>query len=288
MRPNSTVTAPELDAGRRITRVVVPSVNGMLHDRTTTLGASIAEAWSSELELVHVTSSIASVDAELAHLAEQVETAHPDLEVRATHLYGDDPASAIADHIGPGALVLMATEHIDAWRIKDSVAERLLDRVGGPVLLLGPNVTMAGVRERGIDGEIVVGVDGSAAAETGISPALALAKAVGRRLWLARVVSDPEPGDPPHPEVAKQLQALADSCNDEIATRWEVVQSNDPVHALEAFADRRDAAVVVISRRRRSSPERPSMASTAAGLVATAARPVLVLHASDVPAVEAG
>ncbi len=288
MQPHSTAAAPALDAGRPITRIVLPSIDGMLHDRTTTLGVRLAEAWGTDLELVHVTSSIASVDPVLDHLAEQAQSVHPDIDVQATHLYGDDPAAAVADHVGSGALVIMATEHIDAWRIKDSVAERLLDRIGVPVLLIGPNVTVARIRERGLDGEVVLGVDGSAAAEAGIAPALALAKAVGHRLWLARIVPDPQPGDPFHPEISSRLQALAEEGSHEIATRWEVIQHNDPVDALETLARRRDAAVLVVSRRRRTNSDRPSMASTAAGLVAMAARPVLVVSAPKIPAVEAG
>lgn len=288
MQPHSTKAAPALDAGRPITRIVMPSIDGMLHDRTTTLGVRLAEAWGAEVELVHVTSSIASVDPVLDHLAEQVRSVHPGLDVHATHLYGDDPASAVADHVGAGALVIMATEHIDAWRVKDSVAEKLLDRIGGPVVLIGPNVSISRIREIGLDGEVVLGVDGSAAAEAGVEPALALAKAVGHRLWLARVVPDPEPGDPLHPEISTRLQNLAEEGSHEIATRWEVIQHNDPVDALETLAERRNAAVLVVSRRRRSNSDRPSMASTAAGLVATSARPVLILSAPKVPAVEAG
>ncbi len=288
MQPHSTTTAPALDGDRPITRIVLPSVSGMPYDRTTMLGVRVAESWGCDVELVHVTSSIASVDPMLDHHADQVATTHPELEVHATHLYGDDPATAIADHVGPGALVVMSTDHMDAWRVKDSVAERMLDRIGGPVLLLGPNVTAARMRTGGIDGEVVLGVDGSAAAEAGVAPALALAKALGHRLWLVRVVPDPKPGDPAHPEIAARLQSLAEAGSDEVATRWEVIQHNDPAGALDAFATRRDAAVVVISRRRRSDDARPSMASTAAGLVARAACPVLVLSAPEVPAVEAG
>lgn len=288
MQPHSTTAAPALDAGRPITRIVMPSIDGMLHDRTTTLGVRLAEAWGCDVELVHVTPSIASVDPVLDHLAEQAQSVHPDLTVQATHLYGDDPAATVADHVGSGALVVMATEHIDAWRVKDSVAEKLLDRIGGPVLLIGPNVSISRIREVGLHGEVVLGVDGSAAAEAGVAPALALAKAVRHRLWLARVVPAPEPGDPFHPEIASRLQTLAEEGSHEIATRWEVLQDNDPVDALEALAERRDAAVLVVSRRRRTSSDRPSMASTSAGLVATSARPVLVLSAPEVPAVEAG
>lgn len=288
MQPHSTSAAPALDDGRPITRIVLPSIAGMLHDRTTTLGVRLAEAWGTDVELVHVSSSIASADPELHHLAEQAKSVHPDLDVHATHLYGDDPAAAIADHVGAGALVVMSTEHIDAWRIKDSVAERLLDRIGGPVLLIGPGVTITRIREQGLDGEVVLGVDGSAAAEAGIAPALALAKAVGHRLWLARVVPEPKPGDPFHPEISSRLQTLAEEGSHEIATRWEVIQHNDPVDALETLAERRDAAVLVVSRRRRTNSDRQSMASTTAGLVATAARPVLVVSAPKIPAVEAG
>ncbi len=288
MQPHSTKATPALVGERPVTRIVLPTVNGMPHDRTTTLGVRLAEAWGAEIEFVHVTSSIASVDPMLDHLAEQIGSTHPGIEVHATHLYGDDPAVAVSGHVGAGALVVMSTEHIDAWRMKNSVAERLLDRIGVPVILIGPNVSVTRIRERGLNGEIVLAVDGSAAAEAGVAPALELAKTVGHRLWLVRVVPDPKPGDPTHPEIAGRLQTLAEAGSAEIATRWEVIQDNDPVDALETLAARRDAAVVVVSRRRRTDAARPSMASITAGLTSTAARPILVLSAPEIPAVEAG
>ena len=288
MRPNPTATAPALDDGRPIRRLVIPSVEGSLHDHTTLLGVLLGEAWGVPVELVHVTPSIASDDPELEDLARQLQSHHPDLEVGATHLYGDDPAVAIADHVTAGSLVVMSTDHIDAWRIKGSVAEALLDRVGAPVLLLGPHVTLEHLRTTGLNGEVVVGVDGSAAAEAGVGPAVALATSIGQRLWLVQVMSEDEPSERFHPEVGRRLQELAEGSDDETTTRWEVILDNDPVDALHAFATRREASFLVVTRRARTSTDRRSMASIAAGVAAVATRPVLVLTAPEVPAVGDG
>ncbi len=280
--------APTLDGNRPVTRLVLPTVDGALHDHSTLLGALLAERWGVPIDLVHVTSSIASADESLAHLAELLHDHHPAVEIRPVHLYGDDPAVAIAGHVGPGDLVIMATENIDAWRVKGSTAEALLDRVGGPVLLIGPNVTLQHLRERGIEGEVIVGVDGSAAAEAGVPTALAFAASLDHGMWLIRVTAEPEPGDPLHPEMGRALQRLAEACDSKSFTRWEIVHGNDTARTLEAVADRHDAAFLVVSRRPRSSPDRRSMASVAAGLVALAHRPVLVLTAPPVAAVGPG
>lgn len=288
MQSNPTATAPAFEPGRPVNELVVPVVAGSLHDRIMPLAALLAEAWDLPIRLVHVSPSISSVDVDLESVLVGMRSWYPRFDIRSKHLYGDDPAKAIADHASPRTLVLMSTEHIDKWSFKDSVAEAVVERVGMPVLLVGPHVTKDRLRERRLDGEVVVGVDGSAAAEAGVGPAVALAKALGHRLWLVRVM--PEPGDEEptfHPEVGRYLQELAEKCDTEIGTRWEVIQGNDPVEVLEGFAARRDASFLVAATRGRASTERHSMASITAGLAAAAARPVLVVASPEVPSIGA-
>lgn len=280
--------APAFEPGRTIAELVVPVVADPGHDRVFPLVGLLAEAWQLPIRLVHVTTSISSIDVDLQAVLEEMRAWHPHFDITAEHLTGDDPGRAIADDIGPTSLLVVSSDHVDAWAVKGSVAESVVDRVGVPVLLIGRHVTKASVRDRKLDGEVVVGLDGSATAEAGFDAAVALAKAVGSRLWLVQVVPEPQEGDEHRPDLPGYLQRLAEEHADEVEVRWEIVQSNDPVSAIESFARRRDAAFLVAATRDRASTQRHTMASIAAGLAGTAERPVLVLKVPDVSEIVAG
>ncbi len=280
--------APAFEQGRTISELVVPVVIESAHDRVFPLVGLLAEAWRLPIRLIHVTASLSSVDVDLESVRRELQAWYPHFDIRAEHLTGDDPGRTIADEVGATALLVVSTDHIDAWAVKGSIAESAVDRVGVPVLLLGKHVTKTSVRDRKLDGEVVVGLDGSATAEAGFDAALALAKAIGTRLWLVQVVPEPLEADVHRPDLPGYLQRLAEEHSGEVDIRWEIIQSNDPVTAIESFAERRDAAFLVAATRDRASTQRHTMASIASGLAGTAHRPVLVLKVPDVPTIEAG
>lgn len=274
--------APTLESGKPITELVVPVVADSLHDRVVPLAAELASMWHVPICLVRVTASIATEDAELDDVLKGMHSWYPDLELSARHLYGDNPAAAIADYVTSEMLVVMATDHIDAWKSDDSVAEDLIGRLGGPIVVVGPNVTKTELRERGADGEVVVGLDGSAGAEAGVGPGAALAKSIGHALWLVRVVPEPVAGEPVHhPEVAARLQQLADEYNPDVMTRWEVVQDDDPVAGIEGFASRRTVSFLVTATHAHRGDDGGARSVTGA-LAATAHHPLLVVTAPQV------
>lgn len=281
MSTRQSTNPPSFRPGRTITDLVVPVTPGSLQDREVPLVALLAEAWGLPVRLVHVTPSISSVDPELEAMRDDLRSWYPGIEVQAEHLTGDDPAVAIADAVGPRALLIMSTDHIDAWAVKGSVAERVADRIGLPILLLGPQVTKQDLRRRGLGGEIVVGVDESDRTDA-ITAAVALAEALAdRRTWLTTIVPEPDRDPQPEPGLSRHLQALAEHHSGQVETRWEIIQSNDVVGALEGFADRRDAGFLVAATRRRVDRSRQTMASIGAGLASSARRPVLLVPAAD-------
>lgn len=280
--------APTLESGTPITELVVPVVAGSLHDRVVPLVAELASIWQVPIRLVRVTASIATEDAELDEVLNGMRSWYPHLELSTHHLYGDNPAAAIADYVTLGMLVVMATDHIDAWKSDDSVAEDLIGRLGVPVVLVGPNVTKTELRERGTDGEVVVGLDGSAGAEAGVGPGAALAKSIGHALWLVRIVPEPvAEDDVHHPEVAARLQQLADELNPDVMTRWEVVQDDDPVAGIEGFASRRTVSFLVTATHAHKGDDATAPSITGA-LAATAHHPVLVVTAPEVSELPSG
>lgn len=283
MTRHPTPTAPALAEGQTISELVVPVVDDALHDRVIPLAGMLADAWALPIRLVHVATPAAPTD-DLDSLRADLQTWFPTIDIGATRLAGDDVDEAIASHLPASALLVLSTDHLDTEHV-ETVAGALLDRLELPVLLAGTHVTKAQLRDRELEGDVVVGVDGSAVAETGVDAAVALAKAVGHRLWLVQVVPEPAGDARSAPPDTRYLQRLAERHSAEIGTRWEVVHGDDPVRALEAFAARHDAGFLVAATHGRITTQRTTLVSTAAGLIARAERPVLVLRVPDAPAI---
>lgn len=280
-----TVSAPAFEGGRTVNHVILPAAATHLHERGAPYASALAEIWQVPLRLVHVSDSVATKDPQLDAVVSNLRHRRPGLTIEGIHVYGDDVASALADYVDAHAFVVMTTEHADEWRVKGSVAEAVLNRVGAPLLLLGPNVT-----EVSLTGEVVVGVDGSYASERAMTYAVTLAKAFGvrTRVWLIQVVPMPEPGEEVHhPEIADYLQRQAEDLTDhDVDVRWEVIQSNDPVRALADFAVRRQASFVVAGARSRTDVTRTSMGSVTMGLVQTVPQAVLAVRSRELDQLE--
>ncbi len=276
-------TPPALLDGRTVDELVVPFVDTAQFDRVAPLTVQLARAWDVPVRLVHVTPTIESIDPRLREVAAELREGFADIRIGSNHLYGDDAATAIAATAGPHSLVVMPTEHIDRWRVKGSTAEDVVEHLGSPVLLVGPNVTSEGLWDRGVGNEVIIGVDGSTASEAGVAPALALAASTGARLWLVDVtgVRTVRPTGEAHPLPGRYMQRLAERARtadtSDVHARWEVIVGDDPIAALERFADRRRASFLVVTTKGRRSLQRTTMASVASGLAATSTRPVLVV-----------
>jgi nucleotide-binding universal stress UspA family protein len=272
-------SAPAFTPDREIAELVVPVGTGALHDRAMPFAAWMSGAWDVPIRLLHVSASVSSEDPDLEAILQHIRSWHPELPVEGKHLYGDDPAVAISQEVGPHMLPVLSTEHADGWSFKDSVAEALVHHVGVPLVLVGPEA-----KEPHFDGELVVGLDGTAVAESALAVAATMAKALGKHLWMVRVVSEPAPDEGElHPEIGLELQRLADSIDPAVDPKWEVIHSNDPVGAIEGLAERLGAAMLVTATRGRTDESRTSMCSITMGLVSTARRPVLVVHADRTP-----
>jgi nucleotide-binding universal stress UspA family protein len=272
--------APAFEEGRVVTHVILPAAATYLHERGAPYASALAEAWGVPLRLVHVSESVSSTDPALDAVVDNLRHRRPGLVIESANVYGDDVATALADYVEPHAFVVMTTEHADEWRFKDSVAEAVVHHVGAPLLLLGPNAT-----DVSLTGEIVVGVDGSYGSETAVGYALKLAQAFGvrTRVWLIRIVPAPARGETVHhPEISDQLQHMAEENNGPADVRWEIIQSNDPVHALVDFARRRKASFIVAGARTRTDATRTSMGSVTMGLVHAATQAVMPVSSPQV------
>ncbi len=280
MDPEATAP-PVLAADTPVDEIVVPVGDGPLPVRSLDLAAALARRWGLPVRLLHATGPdpVVVTDPELSAAGARLARNAPDIEVRVEALAGDDPAAALTDIVDAAALTVVATEHADAWSFKHSVAEALVDHLPGPLVLVGPSARppeLAGAN-------VVAALDGSGAGQAALSASAALARSLGGTLRLLRVVPSPPPGAPaavePAPGVGDELRQLADRVEPPPVTSWEIVHSNEPIAAIETVADRTGAEFIVAASRGRTDETRMTMSSTTMGLVARAARPVLVVHA---------
>ncbi|NNF55085.1 MAG: universal stress protein [Acidimicrobiales bacterium] len=273
-------TAPTFEYGRTVTHVALPAKALHLHERCAPFASELAAQWGVPLRLIHVSDSLSGSDPALDAVVSNLHHRTPSLAIEAVNVFGSDVARALADAIDPHAFVVMSTEHADAWRFKGSVAESVAGHVGAPLLLIGPNVQI-----QTTTGEIVVAVDGSLAAESAIDRAVLLSKAFSSRsrIWMVRVVSRPTGGlCDHHGDVARALQSRAESTSADVDVRWEIIQSNDPIEAITAFAARRRASFIVTGMRSRNDMRRKTMGSITMGLVHRATQPVMPVPSARV------
>lgn len=266
-------SAPSFEYGRTVTHIALPAKALHLHERCAPFASEIAAQWGVPLRLIHVSDALVGSDPGLDAVVANLHHRSPTLAIEAVNVFGSDVARALTDAIDPHAFVVMTTEHADAWRFKGSVAESVAGHAGAPVLLIGPNVQI-----QTTTGEIVVAVDGSLASEAALDRAILLSEAFSSRsrIWMVRVV--PRPSDEPgghHGDVARELQAKAESSMAGVDVRWEIIQSNDPIEAISAFAARRRASFIVTGMRSRNDMRRKTMGSVTMGLVHRAIQPVM-------------
>lgn len=261
-----------LAEGRTVQELVLPVASGTEQDRAMPLVIWLAQTLDLPVRVIHSSGSADGLDADLESMVGDVRRRFPEIRIQSEQLLGDHPAEVIAQSLGPDSLAVLSTDHADAWSFKDSVAEALVHAADLPVVLVGPNVT-AGAPS----GDVVLGLDGSAPAESAVAPAVGLAEALGHRLWLVRVVPEPVTGEDRTAAAAEYLQEVAGRHPD-VGPRCEVIRSNNPVSAIASFARSVDAGFLATGTRARSDMSRRSMSSISMGLVATAEQPVLTME----------
>ncbi len=228
-----------------------------------------------------------------SYLAEARERLAVELRGLPTRLLEGQAAEAIADHARPGVvdLVVMTTHGrgpVSRFWL-GSVADRLVRRIGVPLLLVRPGRTAA---PPGARGAILVPLDGSEFSESALPNAVALAKVLDATLELLHVVAAPLPtGQPPlpypagwDPQEAKRRQDRAQAYLSRLAQRLQkdgleastrVVQGLDIPGAILAEAEREILAIAIATHGERGV-RRLVLGSVTDKVVRGASVPVLV------------
>lgn len=262
-----------------VQRLIVP-VDG---SSSSWAAVEVAAALARRLDaLVHVV--------EIVFNAKDVNAAENRVDDRLSHIDGDvncvreirltenTAAAAIEDLVEehPGATVVMASHGRGrSAALVGSVAEDVLQRIFGPTLLVGPNVTATT-----FDGPVIVTVDGSSESEIALPLAAAWAIELGVPPWITHV-SEPataprgldvvESAYPAH--LAHELGALSGH-----EVEFEELHDEHPGVAVPRFAESLRASMIVAASHGRSGLARLKMGSVVASFVRQAKCPVLVVR----------
>jgi nucleotide-binding universal stress UspA family protein len=155
-----------------------------------------------------------------------------------------------------------------------SVTEELLERIFGPMLVVGPHATSTS-----FDGPIIVTVDGSDASESVLPLAAAWGIELGSEPWVVEVA---EPSTETSPDVsesaypARLARKLARESGHPV--QFEVLHGEHVHDEVADFASSLHASLVVASTRGRTGMSRFVIGSTAAAIVRHAPCPVLLVR----------
>lgn len=256
--------------------VVVPVDFSSAAWRTVPVAARLAAAVDGTVEVVTVVDRIGLVESAETDLARGVERLG-DLPapVRTSVLAGDTVAETLASYIeGTDGRILVMSSHGRGRTaaVLGSVVDDVLQLTFGPVVVVGPNVADGAGRA---DGDYVVAVDGSRAAEKIMPIVGAWAVEFGGVPWVVEVGQDgigsaAESGYPAR--LARRLTAMIGR-----EAEFEVLHGDDPAERLVDHATVNGASLIFATTHGRTGMERFRLGSVAAEVVKHAPCPV-VLH----------
>ncbi len=178
--------------------------------------------------------------------------------------------------LNPTAVIVMSSHGKGrSAAIVGSVAEDLMHKAHGPVVLVGPHVVPSE-----FSGPMIVCVDGSPESEVSLPLAATWAGELKTTPWIVNVAA---PGGPSstsdvHPAAypARLARDLASFSGH--AVQFDELHSRSPAKAIVDYAEASDASMIVASSHGRSGLSRLAMGSVVAELVRHATCPVTVVR----------
>jgi len=155
-----------------------------------------------------------------------------------------------------------------------SVTEDLLHREFGPMIVVGPNAHV-----QGLDGPLIVTVDGSDLSEQAVPLAAAWAIELGVRPWIVEV-NEPGQASSEHLVESTYVARLARHLTEDSGhpTEFEVLHGSNPADAVADFAAQIGASLVVSTTHGRTGLSRLRIGSTASAFVRRVPCPVLLVR----------
>ena len=262
-----------------VTEITVPIAGVERYDRAVAVAAKLAERWDIPVRIVHVRVADDPVDFDaLEAIRAAFSHGHPGVPVAATLIAHDDIAAATEAVAPPTALVVMSSEHARRGP-SSSMAEQILETIG-LAMILGPQADAEHVF-----GPVTVALDGSPTAES-IDAPMEMVQIVGpataKHVQSLRARGERVSESGYLRSVAERLAA------DGASVGWEVVHDDEPVDGLLRTVRGSGGGPIVVGSHGRSEVAHRMLGSTAMGLVADHAYPVLVVRTRRRPPPELG
>lgn len=244
------------------------------------VAARMAAAVDGRLDVVSVVDRLADIAPARTELIRGLEQLG-DLPVSPAEqvLASDVVGAALAEHVESldGATVVMSSHgHGRSAAVLGSIADEVLRKMFGPIVILGPHVDPESAGR--LDGTYVVPLDGSDAGETILPVAEAWAIEFGAVPWLVEVVG-PGPHGGPDVFESSYTSRLAATLRERSGreVEFEVLHGDNPAASVVDFARSTRASLVFATTHGRTGLERLRLGSVAAEIVRRSPCPV-VLH----------
>jgi nucleotide-binding universal stress UspA family protein len=228
-------------------RILVPVDGSSFSEQILPHVAAIARKTGAELLLMR------GVDRQPEHAeaARQVEELARGFGAVSTCVVTNEPAAAVVSEAArvPGTLIALCSHgRTGAMQaLFGSTALAILRASGAPLLVYRPDSVRPVAPAERIE-RIVLPLDGSAASESMIAPAAALAKWLGARVDVVSVVDPSAGAGAPAGDASESgyVRARADAVASEhgVKTSWEVLHG-DPKHAIPNFVQGLGAGAVL-------------------------------------------
>jgi nucleotide-binding universal stress UspA family protein len=262
-----------------IQHLIVPVDGSDASWRAVDVAVQLARRGDASIDVIEVVFDQHDIDEAASRLSERLEQ-HDTSGVKVTtdvRLAHESVAQAIADEVEqhPEVTVVLASHGRGrSAALLGSVTQELLERIFGPVLVVGPHVDHCT-----FEGPVLATVDGSAAAESVLPLAAAWGIELGGEPWIVEV-SDPATGvsgdvaESAYP--ARLARNLARESGHPV--QFEVLHGEHVHDEVADFAASLHASLIVSSTRGRTGLSRFVIGSTAAAIVRHAPCPVLLVR----------
>jgi len=260
--------------------LIVPIDGSETSWRAFDVALALARRIRADVELVQVESD--PVDAELGHeqLTAEIERRGPfdvavATNVQLTTATVAAQLSSVVEAI-PDALVVMSSHGKGrSAAIVGSVADDVLRRTVGPIVVVGPQAELDDFR-----GPLMITVDGSTESEAALPLGVAWATELSATAWIVHVTGPSRPDRDGDLAGAIYLSRLAAALRESSGhdVEFDELHDNHPSTAVCDDAARRGASLILASSHGRSGLSRLAMGSVTSGFVRHATCPVMVFR----------
>jgi nucleotide-binding universal stress UspA family protein len=267
-----------------VQHLIVPVDGSDASWRATDIAVSLARRGDASVELIEVVfdqHDVGEAQARLAARLEQHDTSGLTVTTQ-VRVASESVAQVIGNEIEqhPEVTVVLASHGRGrSAALLGSVTQELLERIFGPVLVVGPHVVLGE-----FSGPIIATVDGSDASESVLPLAAAWGIELASEPWVVEVTS-PDSGAPAdvtesaYPaRLARQLATTSGH-----SVQFEVLHGRQVHDEVANFASSISASMIVASTRGRTGISRFIIGSTAAAIVRHAPCPVLLVRPPRLP-----